>query len=330
MQINEEQKNLWQEIDWNNLLRKDFGDFGNLTIAQVNFDRIKKIIDDFIESDNDYPDQLINLINNKINEFIQITERIKTEYTDTAKKEEFIFRIKEFENKLITEIAPYSFYIQENTGTIKRRNRKIATEQKKLESTLNRLKSKTEQVISEAKKTISDGEARVFSEHFEKQSESHKKQAKKNWVLAIIFVVVTFLYSFIFILSEASIEMQTNIYSINSILTYIQNSNIFAHIVIIGIFSIVIRTSFKDYYAEKNLENVYMQKHLALKSHNQMIESVQSTKTENDLQTLNTLLSHLSQSIFEVRESGFIQNRNNTIDINNPLSPGLLKNRTEN
>ena len=106
-----------------------------------------------------------------------------------------------------------------------------------------------------------------------------------------------------------------------ALLRFLIDSKTMFLLIIFSMLTYAIRHFSRNYSAEKNLENIYIQKQKALDAHQQILDAVQDTKSENHLETQNAILTYMSQSIFEVHSSGYLNKDKDNRTSNSRISP---------
>lgn len=313
----------YKALNWNSLLRKELGDAGRLDNAKDTLDRIRTFLDRFINSElvNTLPEPAIREIENNIKNFIDFANNTILTFSDTSQKPEVIKQIEQKEFNIISALGKYSTYLDaiglRDNKEEELRLKKLKDQEKEINEILNTVKE-----ISERAKTIAQGEeAKKFGNDFEEQAGKHEKNATKSFYAMFGSVVVTVITALVmFIGNTTRFDLVTGLSTWQSILKFVSEQNIFLYIIIFSLLSFLISHFSRNYSSEKNLENVYLQKQRALDSHKQILDSVQGTDSQNDLETQNALLAYMAKAIFETKETGYLKGvKHNT----NPSGPVL-------
>jgi|LakMenE01Jun11ns_1017448.scaffolds.fasta_scaffold9909337_2 hypothetical protein len=313
----------YKTLNWNSLLRKELGDAGRLDEAKISFDRIKEFLDIFVNTEivTTLSQQAIYEIQGTINDFIVFTQNTILLFSDTSQKEHIIEVIRDKEFTILSNLAKYKIYLNENISEDKEDYTKKLEELKKREEEIKERFNIAEDLLEKSQKQTQTSESAKYGTAFGKQAEKHKEGAQRNfWLMIISCIITVTLAIFLLIGNQKNFNLIENLSNWEKFLRFIVDQNLLLYIIIFSLLSFLISHFSRNYSSEKNLENIYLQKQMALNSHEQILKSVHSTGTENDLETQNALLTYMSKAIFETKETGYLKGvQHNT----NPTGPIL-------
>lgn len=321
--MNNEITEKYKKINWSDLLRKELGDAGRLDEAEESLKRIKAFFDRFIDNDLvlTLPDPAIREMENNIKNFVDFTNSTIMSYSDIGKKKEIIQQIKDKEFNIISHLSKYSTYL-DAIGLRDNREEKLRLDNlRKQEKEVKEL-LETSRSLSERAKQVAQGEeSKSFGDDFEKQADKHKDSSRINFSLMSLSVALTIGLAFsMFLGKEGRFDISQDLSTWQSFLAFVSDQNIFLYIIIFSLLSFLISHFSRNYSSEKNLENIYRQKQRALNAHQQILNSVQGTESQNDLETQNALIAYMAKAIFEAKETGYLKGvKHNT----NPSGPVL-------
>ncbi len=124
-------------------------------------------------------------------------------------------------------------------------------------------------------------------------------------------VAVAILYSVNFSLSGNGI--------LSDIFNTINSQNILIKFVVISLGVFLIAHFAKVYAAEKHLYNINIQKQNALESHNQILNSVIATESENEKEIRNVILLELTKAMFDAKDTGYLKGHSQNSIPNNSI-----------
>lgn len=196
---------------------------------------------------------------------------------------------------------------------------------KKLEKQREELRAKqqkAEEVYAGLSKRAQRQSGGYFRDHFTRQAEKHNERAWNSIWLVYLFVGIIIIIGACFLIwYKPNFEIQENIGFWGSFFAFLIESKLFFLSLIISMLIYAVRFFSRIFSAEKNLENIYIQKQKALDAHQQILDAVQDTKSENHLETQNAILTYMSQSIFEVHSSGYLNKDKDNRTSNSRISP---------
>lgn len=314
-QIDENIIQQYQALNWDRMLHKELGKM-SLEDAKPNLDAIKKIFDYFIEldSNNRVPHQIVGSVQGYISDFLNFADSTIMQYSDVKEKDTIVQLIEDRRFSIFEKLVPYreilKFYDDDRNDS----DPSLSKKREQLDQAIQELEEKQKQAeeiyagISKRAQRISGG---YFEDHFTKQAKIHNERAWNNFVLLCLFVGITILVAVGFLFYyEPKFAIQNDIGFWGSFFQFLIDSKALFLLLLISMLSYGIRFFSRNFSAEKNLENVYIQKQKALDAHKQMLDAVQDTKSENWLETQNAVLTFMAQSIFEVHPSGYLNKEN--------------------
>ena len=330
-------KNLTEQyhnIDWEGLLRKDSGKSGSLERTKIHFDRIKKVLDRFVNLPyyefNDLPLPIQNSATEQLTGFLKFIDESIKSYSDLSQRNTMIIEIRNQEYTIIKALTEFDSYLrtvgfydnddellQQKHGQLDKELQNLEKELKEtqaIRSDFDKELQKTKEIRSDFAKRVQGYGAGDFGKHFEKQADIHKENAFIYFellvatILTIIFLSSLFFFEiWIFQLPEVTIKEGHSFGA--SLFQFLSDSKVSFLLIIFSMFVYATRYFSKNYFAEKNLQNVYTQKQKALDAHKQILDAVQDTGSGSNLETQNALLVYMSQSIFEVHPSGYLDKK---------------------
>ena len=132
--MNQQSLNDYKKIDWEYLLRKDLGASGDLVTAKPIFDRIKLILDKFVNSVvlQTMPQNIQQEVSANVTAFFNFTQNNISSYTDSSQRSTLIDQINTQENTLINNLSKYIYYLNivapQEFGNIDNNIKKIESE----------------------------------------------------------------------------------------------------------------------------------------------------------------------------------------------------------
>lgn len=297
----------YKAINWNSLLRKEFWEY-SLEEAKPIFDRIKKFFDEILNNPEveNLSQSIHNKISAKISSFVQFCDsRIKT-YQNTSEKSQKIEEIRNIEYEIIEELWKYISYFSELDPKKEKEYKKYTEDAKEKIKEVEIRLSEIDKLSERAKQIAQKEEIASFWNFFGITAISNETSAKNAQYTMIGLILLTWIFAIIF-LWGINFSQQTETSWWKNIFLTIHEQNIIERIVILSLLWFLISHFSKIYSAEKHLYVLNNQRQNALNSHRQIIDSVQSTNTENDLETKNAILLQMTKAIFDNQDTWYLK-----------------------
>lgn len=306
--------NEYKALNWNSLLRKDLGEY-NIEESKPNWERIKIILDRILfdpELDN-LSVTFQNTIQNELSGFLNFTREVVRNFQNTKEREHWMERIKQKEFDIQKNLGIFYNFLASIDPSGKGQ---LSEYTKEIEESIKRLKEKTEVIdslLTGAQLKATQAESTGFGRDF--GDESDKNKIRAYWARGGIAFGVLGTATLAFLSLQDPFVIAEEGAWLDKLLNLIYEQNLLIKVIILSLGGYVIAHFSKVYDAEKHLENVNKQRHNALQSHKQILNSVASTASENDKEISNAILLELTRAIFESKETGYLKSAGN------PASP---------
>lgn len=300
----------YRDLNWNQLLRKDLGEY-SLEEAKPIFERIKNIFDLVINNSelNNFSQNAQSQIQNKLQDFMGFCNQIVNSFQNTSERNSWMDRVKQQESELINVIGNYFAYFSIIDPSKDRELKKYITEaDEKVKELDEKLKS-VDDLIEGAKRTAQKAEAQSFGDFFGDTSKENKERAQQAFWLMFLSVAVTAGASFLFLHNFEFDNKDGNFWG--NFLETIYSQNLLLKIIFVSLGGFVIAHFSKVYSAEMHLYVLNIQRQNALNSHKQILNSVQATSSDNDLETQNAILLQVTKAIFDNQITGYLKDQSN-------------------
>lgn len=320
--MNQNTVDSYKKLNWNSLLRKDLGDTGNLEEAKVLFDRIKTFFDRLV--DNPVTDSLSPQAQNEIDQrllnFLTFVNGTVLMYSDVAQKTQIIEQVRNYEFEIITTLSKYTSYL-DSIGITEDKDLDEKVQQlREKELKINETIESIERLSEQAKKVAQREETKLFGSSFNEQATAHGKAAFINSIFMYLASAATIILAYSLLSSKSyEFSLEKELSSWGSFLKFLDEQNVILYIIVFSILSFLISHFSRNYSSEKNLENIYRQKQKALDSHDQILKSIQSTQSDNDLMTQNAILAYVAKAIFETKETGYLKGVHHNTNPSGPI-----------
>jgi hypothetical protein len=302
-------------LNWNKLLRKDLGEY-NLDEAKPIFDRIKDVFDSLLKNPalENISQNFTNQISSELTKFLQLSENVVNSFQNTNERPQWIEKIRNQEHSIIVSLGHYFNYLTNiDPSKNEELKRYIVEAGNKVKELGDKLKT-VDELVEGARKTAQKAEIQSFGSFFGDCAKDNKVKAIVAFWLMMVSIIATMLLSIgylqnIHFIKEGDMTIWENL------LNVINSQNIIIKIVIISLAGYLIAHFSKVYSAEKHLYVINTQRQNALNSHRQILKSIQSTGSENDLETANAILLQVTRAIFDNQDTGYLK------DANSPTAP---------
>lgn len=302
----------YRQLNWEELLRKDMGPSGDLSLAEPNFKRIKDIFDQILS----YLDELVSQpdwgsqVQSEIDSFIVFCTNhiLGDSYTDVTQRNQKISDIRQRENnirnQLISNIQYFQFIQNNNQSDVKLKNFNKKLE--KMIQTQDELQGKIKEGEIRYNNLVKEEEILPFGKEFLSLATENKKNADINLIFMFVSLLVTLGLAIYFLFKPTG-----NAQQVVNIWDYLITENILPQIFILSVGGYIIAHFSRNYSAEMNM--YYQNKHrqISLNSHKRIIESVESTDNDNAKEVRNTILLQVTKTMYEIRDSGYLKKTNN-------------------
>ena len=298
--------NFYKKIEWNELLRKDFGEY-SLEETKPHLDRIKKIFDDifgYLSTEN-LSTNFLSIFENQLKIFEQFTRQITGDFKDITQREDWINRIKDKEIEIFKSLFPIYSYIQFVDPSKDKKLQKLLEISEQKIKKLNENLNKTENLLNEAQKKATQSEIIKYGNFFGQEASGNKRNAHINFWVMIGCIVLTLSLS-VFFLREITFLKTEGANFWSNLFNTINTQNIIIKFVVLSLGGYLISHFSKVYSAEKHLYNLNIQRQNALNSHKQILDSIISTESENEKEIRNAILLELTRAIFESKDTGYL------------------------
>ena len=310
--MNEKLKNsieAYKKIDWDELLRKDLGDF-HLEPAKKALDAIKKLFDKILDSQNldELPNNYQEIINLQLGDCLGLCRDILS-FGDTAETDNWIQTIKHKLVNYIVKLSDINNYIQVVNPA---KDENIENDLKEIQQTRKKLKEeleKTSKLLDSVQGKAINNEISKYGGYFKEEAEENKKRANKSFRYMMVSIGVTLVFAAFFF-------WYPNVSSTSSF-SYLFISKTLIKFVVISLGFYLIAHFSKIHSAEKHLYNINTQKQNALESHQQILQSIAPTESENEKEIRNAILLELTRAIFDPKDTGYSKTNN---QISSPTS----------
>ena len=298
--MNEKLKNsieAYQKIDWDELLRKNLGDF-HLEPAKKALDAIKKLFDKILDSQNldELPNNYQEIINLQLGDCLGLCRDILS-FGDTAEIDNWIQTIKHKLVNYIVKLSDINNYIQVVNPA---KDENIENDLKEIQQTRKKLKEeleKTSKLLDSVQGKAINNEISKYGGYFKEEAEENKKRANKSFRYMMVSIGVTLVFAAFFF-------WYPNVSSTSSF-SYLFISKTLIKFVVISLGFYLIAHFSKIHSAEKHLYNINTQKQNALESHQQILQSIAPTESENEKEIRNAILLELTRAIFDPKDTGY-------------------------
>ncbi len=307
---------LYNQIDWAKLLRKDLGEY-SLEEAKPHFDIIKNIFDDILG----YPDieilstNFITIISNQVRSFYDFTNQIIDGFQDTAQRKNLLNHIKDKEYEIFQNLSPiYNYLNSFDQSEDTKISETIKKAQEKIDKLNNKLE-KTDNLLLEAQKIVTGVKAIQYGNFFGSEASKNDKTSKFYIWMMIGSIVLTGIVS-IFFLQDVEFVKNDNATFWKNLFNTINTQNILIRFVVLSLGVYLISHFSKVYSAERHLYNINIQRQNALNSHKQLLDSVIATESDNEKEIRNAILLELTRAIFENKDTGYLKGVQNPSSTN--------------
>ena len=301
---------LYSKIDWNRLLRKDLGEH-NLEPAKKYLDNIKKLFDPIVKFHNldEIPMGSPEEIKTYLNHYLGLCAKI-INFRDIAGKDALIQEIHSSLFTYISKLKNITEYIQvinppkdENTEEawkqIQQRRKDVEEDVKKAEENIE----KTARLLTNTQKKVVGNEISQYGNYFGKEAKKNEKKAKLNFRLMSASILGTLTLAIGFLLfhpEESGVNFSFYLFISKALIKFV--------IISLGFYFIAHFS--KIHSAEQHLYNINTQKQNALESHQQILQSVIHTESENEKEIRNAILLELTRAIFTPKDTGYSKTSN--------------------
>lgn len=294
-------------FNWNLLLRKDMWEF-SLEEASPIFARIKKFFDSIISNPEleNLAQGILNEIDTQIRSFFELYDRHIVTYQNTSDKQQIIELIKNKEFEIINVLWKYTAYLRELDPKKDKEYKSYTEDAKKKILEIDQNLSQISKLSERAKQVAQKEEIALFWTFFWVTADKNKKSANLSFWIMIVLVFFTWVIAWLF-LGNISFLQDSKISFLNNVLKTITSQGIFEKIVIISLLGYIVSHFSRRYSAERHLYVLNIHRQNALNSHKQIIDSVQSTSSESDLETKNAILLQITKAIFENQETWYLK-----------------------
>ena len=299
----------YKKIDWSKLLRNDLGAF-HLEPAKKYLDAIKKLFDKILDFQNldELPNNYQEIINNQLGDCLGLCRNILS-FRDTADKDVWIQNIKHKLVNYIAKLSDINNYIQVVNPA---KDENIENDLKEIQQTRKKLKEeleKTSKLLDSVQGKAINNEISKYGGYFKEEAEENKKRANKSFRYMMVSIGVTLVFAAFFF-------WYPNVSSTSSF-SYLFISKTLIKFVVISLGFYLIAHFSKIHSAEKHLYNINTQKQNALESHQQILQSIAPTESENEKEIRNAILLELTRAIFDPKDTGYSKTNN---QISSPTS----------
>ena len=293
---------------------------GVSTISDAIIQELKQELKEkFVEIERSTSQESKKIIQELKDKIVELENQVASNENESIKK-----RTQQFDKAVANARASKS-ELDKST----KENKDLLDKLKQQEVEIQSLSSELKLDIQEANETIKDvnltvinSESVKYGKHFGYQAIHHSRNANSNfWKMLICIGIAFILAVLLFVGQSQDFSLQEGLSSWQNFLKFISEQNILLVLAIFSLLGLVIAHFSRNYSAEKNLENIYIQKQKAIDSHSQLLGSIQDTKSQNTLETQNALISYMARSMFEVRNTGYLKKSNDSS--NGMFNPGI-------
>ena len=288
-------------------MRKEFGEY-SLEEAKPIFDRIKKLFDSILDNPEveNLSQNIHNQISSKISSFVQFCDSSIKTYQNTSEKWQKIEDIRNMEYEIIEAIWKYISYFSELDPKREKEYKKYTEDAKEKVKEIEERLSEINKLSERAKQVAQKEEIESFGNFFGITASTNLRKGERNQGIMIILIFITGLFAFI-LLQDINFIEQKDLSWWRNLLQIIHGQNIIEKIVFLSLLWFLISHFSKIYSAEMHLYVLNTQRQNSLNSHRQIIDSVQSTNTENDLEIQNAILLQMTKAIFDNQDTGYLK-----------------------
>lgn len=311
--IEEDLLKRYKNLNWSSLLRKDLGNY-SLVDAKPTLNRIKKFFDSILLNPAlpNLAQSIQNEIQSQLIDFLNYCDNTIKTFSDIGQKEQQLEEIRNREHQIINALGKYSYYFSEIDPAKGVEFKKYSEEAKEKVEELNRKIKEVDEITKHAKKQAQEKEVAQFGIFFSEEAIKNKLIARIALGITGLFVFLTIFLAYKF-LAGIEFNQDKELSFWENIFQIIHSQSIIFKIIIISLGGYLISLSSKIHSAEKHLYTLNTQRQNALNSHRQILKSVQATESQNDLETMNKILTQVTKAIFENQDSGYLKNPSNPI-----------------
>ena len=223
-------------------------------------------------------------------------------FRNTADKDVWIQNIKHKLVNYIVKLSDINNYIQVVNPA---KDENIENDLKEIQQTRKKLKEeleKTSKLLDSVQGKAINNEISKYGGYFKEEAEENKKRANKSFRYMMVSIGVTLVFAAFFF-------WYPNVSSTSSF-SYLFISKTLIKFVVISLGFYLIAHFSKIHSAEKHLYNINTQKQNALESHQQILQSIAPTESENEKEIRNAILLELTRAIFDPKDCYSKTNKN--------------------
>ncbi len=296
--MNKELVENYKKIDWDKLLRSDLGDH-HLKALKPHLNTIRKIIDFIINHPQlqELPRNERRKLEAHLPEFQSLVNYIKNDHQDVGQNQNMIEQVIEREEewkKIILSLKPFLDFFDSNhalDNNLEKYQRII----KELEGNINKVR----ELESQKQGQMIKREASQYGDFF-------KNEAKRNQRWAWVYFGLTIASAIACAgLAYCTFKIPDNIVA-QTLPELIIKGNVLNKVFIFSIMILVITLLRREYLALRHQFTLNTHRYNAIKSHKEILSSLEKTQNDSDREISNAILLELTKAMFDTQNTGFI------------------------